>query len=285
MPLISLHERVAELCQDVYNDDFLAINRHIDRKHTDTQCIFIVEDSKLIICFRGSDSTMDWIMNFHVTQTEYPTNSGCYVHSGFLIQWLSIKEEFENIVNEIIFKNDIHGVIFCGHSAGTISSLAGYSSIENLKEKNIPMTLITMGSPKFCNESTKKVMEENIDCTRIVLDRDVITRMPIFGEYCHVGKPIQIRDDCILERETTMMEHLHWLIINIPFEFGITDHIVYNYYNSIRKWLSGEKESDIVQEVEKVQEDVEKESDIVQEDVEKESDIVQEVEKVQDVKS
>ena len=267
MPLIPLHERVAEICQDVYNDDFLAINKHIDRKHTDTQCIFIVEDSKLIICFRGSDSAMDWVMNFHVTQKEYPTGSGCYVHCGFLIQWLSIKEEFENIVNEIIFKNDIHDVIFCGHSAGTISSLAAYASIENMKEKNIPMVLVTLGSPRFCNESTKKVMEENIDCTRIVLDRDVITRFPVFGEYCHVGKPIQIRDDCILERETTMMEHLHWLITNISFEIGVVDHLVYNYYNSIRKWLSDEKESDIVQE------DVEKESDIVQEDVEKVQDV------------
>lgn len=251
MPLIPIHERIAELCQNVYNDDFLSINRHIDRKCTDTQCIFIIEDSNLIVCFRGSDSAMDWYMNFHVRQTEYPIGSGCYVHSGFLVQWLSIKEEFENIISDILSNKDISGVIFGGHSAGTTSSVAAYSSISKFKEKGIPITLITYGSPKFCNKSTKKVIEENINCTRIVLDRDIITRVPFFGDYCHVGNPIQIREDCILERETTTIEHIHWLMTNIPFEFGITDHIVSNYYNSIRKWLfvpKGTVIPDIVQE-------------------------------------
>lgn len=245
-PLIPLHETLVKYCQDIYTDDHLSIHEHIDNKTTGVQCMFIMEDNRLIICYRGSNDSTDWRMNFHMSQSEYPCGSGCYVHSGFLVQWISIEKEFKEKLTSHLEKNketgEIQEVVFCGHSAGSGQCcLAAYSCDEIIKSYGVPMKVVTFASPMMGDENFKEKLESLADCTRIVLDRDVITRVPFFG-YIHVGKPIQIREDCILERETSMLEHIHWMILGArSSDIGINDHFVWNYYGAIKKWLHNNK--------------------------------------------
>ena len=93
MPLQRIHERLAKICQDVYTTDFLEMHRHINNKETGVQCVFVVDDNKLVVCFRGSDSLLtDWRLNFHMSQSEYSVGSGCLIHSGFVMQWVSVEQ-------------------------------------------------------------------------------------------------------------------------------------------------------------------------------------------------
>ena len=247
MPLQEIHERLAKHCQDIYTTDFLEMHRHIDNQDTGVQCAFIVEGSQLIICFRGSDSLLtDWRMNFHMSQSEYPVGSGCFVHSGFLVQWVSIEKRFRQIMEEMLedSKDRVNSVVFCGHSAGAQCLIAAYSTRELIQKLGLTSRAVTFGAPRVGNDKFKEEIESSMECERIVLDRDVITRVPIFG-YQHIGKPLQIRDEEVLERDTSNLEQIHWMLLGARnADLGIKDHFVWNYYAAIRRHLkeSGEEE-------------------------------------------
>lgn len=246
MPLQQIHERLAKHSQDVYTKDFLEMHRHINNESTGVQCALFVEADQLVICFRGSDSLLtDWRMNFHMSQIEYPLGSGCFLHSGFLAQWISIEQEFKKIMEEILEdkKDEVKSVVFCGHSAGSAQCLiAAYSTRELIKKFGLSGRSVTFGSPRVGNDKFKKEMESSMECERIVLDRDVITRVPIFG-YQHVGNPFQIRDDEVLERDTSNLEQIHWMLLGARYsDVGIKDHFVWNYYSAIRRYLKEKEE-------------------------------------------
>lgn len=248
-PAILTHDYLilAKLCESVYDDDFMRSSEsHVENNTTDTQCIMTSDlgNRKMVVCFRGSDSSTDWRMNFFTTLTEFPHKSGRYVHSGFLTQWMSIASEFESKFVEMMDRHegDIDEVVFCGHSAGTVSCLAAYEMEPILKEKypGTKVRIVTFGAPRMGNDKFRDHMEERAECTRIVLDRDVVTRVPfsVLG-YKHIGKPLQIREDCILTRDTSFLEAVHWVLMGLPkADVGIRDHFIENYRDAIEEWLS-----------------------------------------------
>ena len=238
------HLRLAKLCENIYTDSFMrSREEHVENNLTDTQCGMSIHGNQLIVCFRGSDSVTDWRMNFYTTLAEYPYGSGRYVHAGFLTQWMSVQSEVTSKFVSLLekYSDSIEEVVFCGHSAGTTASLAAYILepviTESFKKKT---KIVTFGSPRYCNDKFKEYIEKKVDCTRIVLDRDVVTRapLPIFG-YTHVGKPIQIRETCVLERDTSTLESIHWMILGIPRgDIGVRDHFINNYRYAISEWLA-----------------------------------------------
>jgi len=241
--LTNEHLRLSKLCDNIYSDKFLRSSaEYVDNEDTDTQCGMSIHGRQLIICFRGSDSATDWRLNFYATLSEFPCGSGKYVHSGFLAQWLSVQTEFTSKFFKMIDKyaGNIDEVVFCGHSSGTVSCLAAYTMEPVITEiyKKVSK-VVTYGAPRMCNDLFKKHLEEKVDCTRIVLDRDVITRVPFpFFGYTHIGKPIQVRENCVFERDTTTLESLHWMILGLPSaDVGIRDHFIYNYTVAIEQWL------------------------------------------------
>jgi len=261
MILTKKHEHMAKYCQDIYLDEHLTTYDHIDKKDTCVQVAFIIENNELIIVFRGSDSGTDWLHNFMVTKSEYPIDSGVYVHTGFLLKILSIKDTLKQKIKKYIEENSIKKVVFTGHSLGHSCILAAYVSFDIIGD--IPIEIITFGGPYVGNDKFKEAIEERCECTRIVLDRDIVSRMPSIPGYgyVHCGKPIQIRDDQILERETGLFEHCHWLLLGcFKADFGVRDHMVWNYYAAIKKRVSGNDESkdefdtDDIQVLEKIDE-------------------------------
>jgi len=237
------HLELSKLCDNIYSDEFLRnTEAYVENTQTDSQCGMVMSGSKLLVCFRGSDSATDWRLNFYVTLSEFPCGSGRYVHSGFLSQWLSIQAEFTEKFLYMMDKHidNIDEVIFCGHSAGTVSCIAAYIMEPVITETYSKSTkIITYGAPRMCNDEFKKNLEKKVDCTRIVLDRDVITRVPfpVFG-YTHIGKPIQIREDCVVERDTTTLETLYWMFLGLPLaDVGVRDHFIGNYTKAIKQWL------------------------------------------------
>lgn len=240
MPLKEIHERLVKYCQKAYSQDYLEKHLNIQNETTGVQCFFVIDGHQLIICFRGSDSADDWRMNFHMSQSEYPKGSGCMVHSGFLVQWLSIEVTFREMLKKLLedHSKGVREVVFCGHSAGGQCVIAAYATRDILDKHSLAVKGFTFGSPRLGNKKFKETVEKYMDVTRIVLDRDVITRVPYLG-YEHLGKPVQIRDDCVLERETSTLEHLHWMALGAKTaDAGIRDHFISNYRRQICKWVS-----------------------------------------------
>ena len=54
-----------------------------------------------------------------------------------------------------------------------------------------------------------------------------------------MGKAIQIRENCIIQRDTTTIESIHWMILGLPRgDIGVRDHFINNYRDAINGWLT-----------------------------------------------
>lgn len=246
-PMTHEHLDTAKLCQLVYDDDYLhSSDRFVDSPSTDVQCAMSVKGSKLFVVFRGSDHHTDWAHNFKANLVEYPNNeyNNEYneypeFHSGFLVQWLSVRDEVKRKIHELITDTNIKTVIFAGHSAGSPHACLCAKELR-LDSKNYSVKIFTFGSPRFSNTVFKTDFETDFECTRIVLDRDVVTRFPLnFNNgYAHVGSPLQLRDDYVVDRESTYFETFQWLLLGIPkLDLGIRDHKIGNYVEKIQQLL------------------------------------------------
>lgn len=144
-------------------------------------------------------------------------------------------------IEEIRQVAEMQEVVFTGHSAGAAQGTIACSDLcDYCREGELGLELVTFGSPRVGNGEFKKDIESKIEkCTRIVLDRDVVTQAPLsFLGYEHVGKTIQMRDDIILEKEPTWLESLHWVLIGMPdVDLGARDHMPWSYVEEISKWL------------------------------------------------
>lgn len=239
--LSKIHHDAARLCRDVYDDEYLlSCEGFVDDKETDCQVSLTKEGSTIFVCFRGSDSKQDWKLNFKSSFTEFPIYSGRKVHTGFLMQWLSVKEKviFQLLHMLQKYEGQIDKITFTGHSLGSNSMLALLSIFENRAQhsiEGIEMDGITFGGPRIGNKKFKEAFESKISCTRIVLDRDLVTRVPFWSNYRHIGNPIQIRENEIINRDTSTWETITWLLKGIVLErdFGVKDHDINRYYKEI----------------------------------------------------
>lgn len=244
-PVTPEHLEAARLCHLVYDDEYLhKSERFVDSPSTDVQCSMSVDKHILYVVFRGSDDRTDWSHNFNMNLVEYPPNSRNQIHAGFLVQWLSVKEDVNKKVSDMIEISNGRGkpiktIVFAGHSAGSPPACL---CAKELELDSVEVRVITFGSPRFSNQAFKTEFETSKQCTRIVLDRDLVTRFPInfYNGYAHVGKPLQLMEgNIVLQRETTNFETFKWFLFGIPdFDFGVRDHDIRKYCEEIESYLT-----------------------------------------------
>ena len=235
--LTKLHQTAARLCRDVYDDKYLlSCEAYVFHPPTDFQCSITVEGDVLFVAVRGTEKKQDWKNNVKCSLLEYPLYSKREIHVGYLLQWLSVQNEVMFKIDQMLEKHKsvVNSVTFCGHSAGSITVLAALHFAERGKmdsTKRMQSNAVTFGSPRLGNKHFKKYFEENVPCTRIVLDRDIVTRVPFWGGYTHVGAPIQIRDNEVLYRDTSAWEAMVWLVRGVVTnrEVGVGDHCMSRY--------------------------------------------------------
>ena len=235
------HLILANYCQNVYLDSYLeTAEEYVNRESTDVQCVIFKDtnDERLIVCFRGSDDLTDWRMNFNLSTSPYPSNSTREVHSGFLVQWLSVKDEVKEKIEKLIEKYGTTKITFCGHSAGAgACCLATYDLGEDLMKKGQDVNVVSFGSPKICNQDFKDYFNDKFKgkSTRIVLDMDAITIFPL--GYHHVcDKLLHMTDEGIQRTEPSLWQRFTWFVSGIiKLDFGIRDHLIFNYTDQIKK--------------------------------------------------
>lgn len=210
------HEHItsARKCMNIYIDDGENgeySEASIYHEPTNVQSTISVDGDTVFICFRGTTDLSDWKNNLSLGMHEYPYGSKRKFHSGFLLKWTSVKNEVLTKLDEIIYKKrgknvHIKNIVFTGHSsAGCISVIASYDCIDILKKKyGIKPKAITFGSPRCCNNEFKNYVNHNMECTRFIMEDDIVPRLPmpwIIAGYHHVGKGIHLDEECSLEKK------------------------------------------------------------------------------------
>ena len=235
------HMYSAILCRDIYDDKILhSSEKYIDCIETSVQCMFKVKNDILFIAGRGSDEKNDWLHNFRFHMEEYPFKSNKKFHAGFLVQYMSIRDNFISLLDYMITKHEIKKIIFSGHSAASgWVSLAAFDLYKRIKKDyNLNVEVITFGSPRLANEYFGDDFDSNIECTRYINDRDLVTKVPFkFLGYKHLGKPIWIRNNGkMVKRDANGFQTLVFILTGFPrADVGLRDHYMDSYIKNLKE--------------------------------------------------
>lgn len=158
--------------------------RWIENKKTDTQAFIAGKDDYLIVCFRGTSSGADALVDLKFRKTEAYGGEG-RVHRGFKGSLDSVWPELEEVVNEL-GKNK--PLFICGHSLGAaLSLLAAYRFAVSSFEVE---AVYTYGSPRVGNKRFKEVFNYLLEEKTFIHinNKDIVTQLPlrILG-YRHMG--------------------------------------------------------------------------------------------------
>jgi len=191
-------------------------------KRTGAQCyIFILKDFRCVVVFRGTDSVRDCLRDLDVRRKRYRChNQELLIHSGFLCQYLSLKENIYEYLHKhnSLFKS----IIGLGHSLGSICTLLCLDLSEFISNTNIEC--VTFGSPKIGNAKFTKLFDSKIlKSSRVVNDQDIVCTIPFSGRFDHVqGRVLIGRDNASFFGE--LLENF-------------TDHYMINYFKELIRIL------------------------------------------------
>ena len=157
----------------------------LSRWLTGTQAVLAVKDRRAVIAFRGSESTLDWIVDSLFLPVCLPPR-----HLGFMIAWWSTRGEISRFLER--HRVDFDAIELCGHSLG--GAVAKIAAFELASAYPID-AVVTLGAPRvFWGWGARSYDEKRTaddrrlgDLTRsFVNGSDVVARMPpwLFG-YVH----------------------------------------------------------------------------------------------------
>lgn len=194
--LLSYHDDILEFKFDFEADNIkLHPHRFINKPHA--QC-WIFNDTEMIVCFRGTDSWTDVLINlkclphaFHVGD-EY-----CgIVHRGFWEYYMSLRQD---VVEEIATMKP-KKVVFVGHSLGGCVMLLALECALNYK--SIKTECYTFGSPGIGDEYFEKKLVKNTRVLKVRYESDLVPNICISK---HVTRELVLRD------KSNTRIHMRWL--------------------------------------------------------------------------
>lgn len=206
---------------------------------------FLSFDKKALwIVFRGSANNQDWKFNFEFAQRAatfddepygYKTESGVAVHSGFLTDYMQVREIIHKIVKDAINIAYVHNIMVCGHSLGGALAQICAVDIEYNFGKLVSTQSITAGAPRAFNKAGSDSYNKRVpDTIRIVNENDPVTRVPFESMgYEHVGKEVRIG-----MQWWSYIALWNWMpIINM---LALWDHCPSLYYRHMREFSNTE---------------------------------------------
>lgn len=184
---------LAKLCKEVYKEPNEIIHSVIDLAHifisvasTDLQCYIFYNENIIYVCFRGTSSFKDSIINLEINQSTF-FNNNVKIHNGFLKQYLSCRELLQYHLQRIISDfPHIKTIVSCGHSLG--GALATIAAIDlSMWFNMLTIKYFSIGSPRVGNKAFVKLFTEKIkEPYRLVNQSDPIQYVPMSKKYNHV---------------------------------------------------------------------------------------------------
>lgn len=230
------HLKIAHMCRDVYCHKIESCETFVSTD-TGAQATVALDGSQAVVCFRGSDSATDWWHNFKMCRVPFLSRmhkkAGLEVHSGFFISHNSIKSKIYAKLNAIVESGKCDSILFTGHSAG--ATLAAISAFDFQNSSNLPVEVVTFGSPKIGNDAFAFEFNSKIKCARIVNDNDGIALTPLFSGYRHVGDLVRLRNVAPEENEGIWHALLNFARLD-----SVADHDMDSYITTIEAHLKKE---------------------------------------------
>jgi hypothetical protein len=182
---------------------------------TDAQatCCYDKQDGVCWVAFRGTQTPEDIMCDAYTFQSHSrslcdarPETSSVRVHSGFSLQYQSLRPKVDKFVAEHVSTNLRHSkstrVYVTGHSLGAALAMlyatglkAGAADVRGVEA----VECFALGCPRVGNRAFAKFVERltraeepmRFRVRRLVLGRDPVTDIPCIG-YVHAGEAIRI---------------------------------------------------------------------------------------------
>lgn len=162
------------------------LEHFIDFPETNTQCILVGDEEKVVIAFRGTENLEDWKTNINLAKAAWKVGM---VHSGF---WRSINSVWPTATARLnSLRTNNQPIWITGHSlGGALATLACGLLDDELPEESIA-GVYTFGQPRvgdiiFAQTVDKRVKKRFF---RVVNNNDIVTRIPSV-KYQHVGNQL-----------------------------------------------------------------------------------------------
>lgn len=200
------------ICKNIINN--VSIINYINNKETDCQLYTIVNNDTMYIIFRGTSSKKDIKIDLQMNQITYKHK--IRIHKGAYIQYLSIKDDLFEIINQHI--NDIKKIYVSGHSLGGMLATITTPFINKFyKDFHINVYCYTYGCPRVGNKGFKHFYNKYVKSSyRITTYNDPIPKLPLSMNYMHVCKSINIKED--------VNDNLHLsFMFDIPYIYRIVN--------------------------------------------------------------
>lgn len=162
------------------------LEHFIDFPDTNTQCIAVGDEEKIIIAFRGTENMDDWKTNLKLTKAAWKAGM---VHSGFSSSINSVWPTATARLNSLRTNNQ--PIWLTGHSLGGALATLACGLLDDELPENAIAGVYTFGQPRvgdtiFAQTIDKKVKKRFF---RVVNNNDIVPRIPRV-KYQHVGNQL-----------------------------------------------------------------------------------------------
>ena len=193
-------------------------------------------DGKILyIAIAGSDDISDFISDLDMNHVRPNIEhiEEIRFHEGFYKQFKGLLIDFKKRIDAFVLQGG-NTVYITGHSSGgCIASILAYylkkiNKIDGIN--NIDLKVVTFGSPFFTNKYGSLWFSNNIDYTRIELDKDPIPNIPAFAKNIKINReylPLYFH----IERNHILISR-HTIILNSQKTTKLT---LYNFLNLLFK--------------------------------------------------
>lgn len=218
--------------------DLIQTKLFINNEKTDAQCYLFYSYKTIYICFRGTSSIKDALIDLKTLQKTF-IEKGVKVHRGFYKQFMSIESEIkEHIKNICKIYPTINKLCFVGHSLGGGLATLGSVWFKNMFPEKI-IECYTLGSPRVGNKKFIELFQKIIDTSyRIVDHKDPIQYVPMLPIYYHVSDSHCIyKNNLVIKKPVKGYERLINMLKNLQYTNIVYPHKTENYINYFQSLL------------------------------------------------
>jgi predicted lipase len=152
------------------------------------------KDNQIVVSFRGSVNTENWITNLDYIQTPYKSVPGAQVHEGFYTAYTAVSSQVINAVKALKTAHPTATYLITGHSlGGALATFAGVD-IKTTLGVTTTMSMYTFGSPRTGNQAFSDFVFKQFSTQgyqRLTHYNDVVPHLPPteFG-FNHAGNEV-----------------------------------------------------------------------------------------------
>jgi predicted lipase len=178
-----LIEKCACYANDAYTNSL--DGTFIEDKKTDCQAFVVLKDNEIIITGQGTTTMKDWMIDFQIWRRRIWYLDNTLVHSGFIKQYESVREQIHAEIMKHLSTNTITKIICTGHSLfGAISTII---ALDCAIKYSVQVSCVTFGSPRVGSSKFSKLFNKLVATSfRCVRHKDPIVFTPLPGRFKHV---------------------------------------------------------------------------------------------------